>query len=46
MSLTQAEQYLIELINRARLNPLAEAERYGLDDLSRGQDNPIRLQPH
>ena len=30
MALTAAEQYLIELINRARLDPLAEAARYGL----------------
>ncbi len=31
MALTAAEQYAIELINRARLDPLAEAERYNLD---------------
>lgn len=31
MSLTAAEQLLIEMINRARLDPLAEAERYGID---------------
>lgn len=31
MSITAAEQYLIELINRGRLDPLAEAERYGVD---------------
>ena len=31
MPLSTAEQYLLELINRARLNPLAEAERYGVD---------------
>lgn len=30
MALTAAEQYLIELINRSRLDPLAEAARYGL----------------
>jgi Ca2+-binding RTX toxin-like protein len=30
MALTAAEQYLIELINRARLDPQAEAARYGL----------------
>jgi Ca2+-binding RTX toxin-like protein len=30
MSLTAAEQYLIELINRARLDPKAEADRYGV----------------
>lgn len=29
--LTSAEQYLIELINRARLDPVAEAERLGID---------------
>lgn len=31
MSLTAGEQYLLELINRARLDPVAEAERYDLD---------------
>lgn len=30
MSLTAGEQYLLELINRARLDPAAEAQRYGL----------------
>ena len=30
MALTAAEQYLLELINRARLDPLSEAARYGL----------------
>lgn len=30
MAVTAAEQYLLELINRARLDPFAEAERYGL----------------
>jgi Ca2+-binding RTX toxin-like protein len=30
MSLNAAEQYLLELINRARLDPAAEARRYGL----------------
>ncbi|MEL6518912.1 MAG: CAP domain-containing protein [Pseudomonadota bacterium] len=30
MALTAAEQYLLELINRARLDPLAEAARYNL----------------
>jgi len=30
MALTAAEQYLIELINRARLDPAAEAQRYGV----------------
>ena len=30
MPLSAAEQYLLELINRARLDPLAEAERYGV----------------
>lgn len=36
---TQAEQYLLELINRARLDPEAEADRYGIDlneDLAAG----------
>ena len=31
MALTAAEQYLIELINRARLDPGAEAKRYGVN---------------
>lgn len=31
MSLSASEQYLLELINRARLDPHAEAERYGVD---------------
>ncbi|WP_237066350.1 CAP domain-containing protein [Loktanella sp. M215] len=31
MSLTAGEQYLIELINRGRLDPLGEAARYNLD---------------
>lgn len=30
MTISAAEQYLLELINRARLDPLAEAERYGV----------------
>lgn len=30
MALTAAEQYLIELINRARLDPTAEVARYGV----------------
>ncbi|MDX5401745.1 MAG: CAP domain-containing protein, partial [Rhodobacterales bacterium] len=30
MTITAAEQYLIELVNRARLDPLAEAQRYGI----------------
>ena len=36
MSLTAAEQLLIEYVNRARLDPLAEAQRYGLADLNDG----------
>jgi serralysin len=31
MSLSAAEQYLLELMNRARLDPMAEAARYGID---------------
>lgn len=31
MSLTAAEQYLLELTNRARLDPLAEAARFGIN---------------
>jgi len=30
MTVSAAEQYLLEMINRARLDPQAEAERYGL----------------
>ena len=30
MGLSAAEQYLLELINRARLDPQAEANRYGV----------------
>lgn len=47
MSLSAAEQYLLELINRARLDPLAEAERYGVDlndGLSAGQIGTEPLQ--
>ncbi len=31
MSISDAEQYLVELMNRARLDPLAEATRLGID---------------
>lgn len=31
MPITSAEQYLLELINRTRLDPLAEAARLGID---------------
>jgi serralysin len=31
MALTAAEQYMLELINRARLDPLGEAARHGID---------------
>lgn len=31
MTISAAEQYAIELANRARLNPAAEAKRYGVD---------------
>ena len=40
---TQAEQYLLELVNRARLDPEAEADRAGIDlnaDLSAGTISP------
>ena len=40
MALSAAEQYLIELINRARLDPAAEAKRYGVKlnaDLPKGE---------
>lgn len=42
MSLSAAEQYLLELINRARLDPQAEADRYNLalnNDLDAGTIN-------
>ena len=37
MALSAAEQYFLELINRARLDPAAEAARYGVD-LNAGLD--------
>jgi hypothetical protein len=40
MALTAAEQYMLELVNRARLDPLGEAARHGIDlnqSLSPGQ---------
>jgi Ca2+-binding RTX toxin-like protein len=36
MALTASEQYLLELMNRARLDPIGEAQRYGLTDLNQG----------
>lgn len=36
LAITAAEQYLIELINRARLDPQAEADRYLGGDLNKG----------
>ena len=36
MALTANEQFLLELINRARLDPVGEAARFGLGDLNRG----------
>ena len=36
MTLSSAEQLMIELLNRARLDPLAEAARHGLADLNEG----------
>ncbi|MFC3613159.1 CAP domain-containing protein [Lutimaribacter marinistellae] len=36
MSMTAPETLMLELLNRARLDPEAEAERYDLDDLNRG----------
>ena len=33
MTLSNGEQYLLELINRTRLDPLGEAARYGIDRL-------------
>lgn len=51
MALSASEQYLLELINRARLDPLAEAERYGIDlndGLAKGQidDAPLQALAH
>ncbi|NOZ19546.1 MAG: hypothetical protein GXP25_00495 [Planctomycetes bacterium] len=36
---TAYDQYLLELVNRARLNPTAEAARYGID-LNEGSPSP------
>ncbi|MFN6952110.1 MAG: CAP domain-containing protein, partial [Albidovulum sp.] len=36
MTLIAEEQFMLELINRARLDPLGEAARYGLADLNEG----------
>ena len=45
MNLTAAEQYAIELINRARLDPAGEAKRYGIG-LNAGLDRgTISAQP-
>lgn len=35
MALTADEQYMLELLNRARLDPVGEAQRYGLTDLNK-----------
>ena len=48
MPLSAAEQYLLELINRARLDPLGEAARYGVDlneglDAGRIGDAPLQV---
>ena len=48
MPLSATEQYFLELINRGRLDPLAEAERYGValnDGLTPGQisENPLQV---
>ena len=47
MTVSAAEQYLIELVNRARLDPLSEAQRYGIDlnqNLSPGTINASQKQ--
>ncbi|MDA0657739.1 MAG: FG-GAP-like repeat-containing protein [Planctomycetota bacterium] len=36
VTMTAHEQMLLELVNRARANPLVEASRYGLGDLNQG----------
>jgi len=51
MPLTSAEQYLLELINRGRLDPLAEAERHDIDinaGLDAGQigSDPLQVLAH
>jgi hypothetical protein len=51
MQLSAAEQYLLELINRGRLDPVAEADRYGID-LNEGLvagtigDGPLQVLAH
>ncbi|MCA8987443.1 MAG: VCBS repeat-containing protein [Planctomycetaceae bacterium] len=48
VDLTAREQLLLELINRARANPTAEANRYGIDlnqNLSPGTISPDPKQP-
>src|SRR5687767_10501834 len=50
---TAFEQYVIELINRARANPSAEAKRYGIDlneglaggTISSGARQPLAINP-
>jgi Ca2+-binding RTX toxin-like protein len=47
-TMTDAEQLMLELINRARLDPAAEAARYGIDlnkDLSPGRISAVAKQP-
>jgi hypothetical protein len=47
MAMTVAEQYLLELLNRARLDPAAEAARYGIglnDGLAAGAINTTAKQ--
>lgn len=36
MALSDADQLMLELLNRARANPVAEALRYGITDLNQG----------
>jgi Ca2+-binding RTX toxin-like protein len=45
MSLTAAEQYLLELTNRARLDPVAEAARYGISLNAGLQAGTIKATP-
>src|SRR5207248_7857440 len=52
--LTAGEQYLLELINRARANPAAEAARYGIDlneglaagAISNDAKQPLAINPY
>ena len=44
--LTAGEQYLLELVNRARANTAAEPARYGIDQSARAYAHGARLMAH